>query len=80
MGGRRHPRRDPGTSQRHLETRTISTGNFARGEFASARHHRTARLRQSPIASPNARRGIAKVATGTVKWFNADKGYGFIQQ
>jgi cold shock protein len=26
------------------------------------------------------RRGIAKVATGTVKWFNAEKGYGFISQ
>jgi len=26
------------------------------------------------------RRGIATVATGTVKWFNADKGFGFISQ
>jgi CspA family cold shock protein len=42
-------------------------------------HGITARL-GSPPASPNARRGIATVATGTVKWFNADKGYGFIQQ
>ena len=26
------------------------------------------------------RRGLAKVATGTVKWFNAEKGFGFISQ
>lgn len=26
------------------------------------------------------RRGIATVATGTVKWFNSEKGYGFISQ
>jgi CspA family cold shock protein len=32
------------------------------------------------VSTSNARRGIATVATGTVKWFNADKGYGFIQQ
>jgi CspA family cold shock protein len=24
--------------------------------------------------------GIGSMATGTVKWFNADKGFGFIQQ
>ena len=42
-------------------------------------HGITARL-GSPLCTSNARRGIATVATGTVKWFNADKGYGFIQQ
>jgi CspA family cold shock protein len=26
------------------------------------------------------RRGIAAVASGTVKWFNAEKGFGFISQ
>jgi CspA family cold shock protein len=26
------------------------------------------------------RRGIATVATGTVKWFNNEKGFGFISQ
>jgi CspA family cold shock protein len=33
----------------------------------------------SPVPSV-IRRGIAEVATGTVKWFNAEKGYGFISQ
>ena len=63
---------------KRLETDGFPTGNFRRGEFAFARHHRT--VGQSPRCGSNAREGIATVATGTVKWFNADKGYGFIQQ
>ena len=54
------------------------TGNFPRGE--SLLHGINARLGSPPRCESNARRGIATVATGTVKWFNADKGYGFIQQ
>ena len=42
-------------------------------------HGITARL-GNPPGQANARRGIAAVATGTVKWFNNDKGYGFISQ
>jgi cold shock protein len=34
----------------------------------------------SPSATSNRTRGIAIVATGTVKWFNSEKGYGFISQ
>jgi cold shock protein len=30
------------------------------------------------VASSMANRGLEHMATGTVKWFNADKGFGFI--
>jgi CspA family cold shock protein len=39
--------------------------------------HRTGRQSPHPAIS---RKGIATVATGTVKWFNAEKGFGFISQ
>jgi cold shock protein len=36
-------------------------------------------LRSRPRVLTMGRQGRADVATGTVKWFNPDKGYGFIQ-
>jgi cold shock protein len=35
-----------------------------------------------PASAPSTAesKGTAEVATGTVKWFNAEKGYGFISQ
>jgi cold shock protein len=36
--------------------------------------------RALPEWKATSRRGFAAVATGTVKWFNAEKGYGFISQ
>ena len=40
----------------------------------------TARVEQSPSAYPYYQGEVPTVATGTVKWFNADKGFGFISQ
>jgi cold shock protein len=41
---------------------------------------RTGRLAAGAARSPRglANRGLELMATGTVKWFNADKGFGFI--
>ncbi len=38
------------------------------------------RLPAAGCNSEGTRRGIATVASGTVKWFNSEKGYGFISQ
>jgi CspA family cold shock protein len=36
--------------------------------------------RNTLLGNGSQRRGSATVATGTVKWFNAEKGFGFISQ
>ncbi len=35
-------------------------------------------LRKTPGARPVPQNGLGNMATGTVKWFNATKGFGFI--
>ena len=40
----------------------------------------TARVEQSPPHIRTYQGEVPTVATGTVKWFNADKGFGFISQ
>jgi CspA family cold shock protein len=48
--------------------------------------HRSTELLQAesheahPLATVSNEKGDANVATGTVKWFNAEKGFGFISQ
>jgi CspA family cold shock protein len=44
-------------------------------EYLSEYRMRTLRLLCPFLSS---RGGVSSMATGTVKWFNADKGYGFI--
>ena len=39
-----------------------------------------ATLRGSPVHDACGGKGNATVASGTVKWFNAEKGFGFISQ
>jgi CspA family cold shock protein len=40
----------------------------------------TPRLDGRVSAGKSSGKGIAEMATGTVKWFNAEKGFGFISQ
>jgi hypothetical protein len=65
IGG--HPGRVPGF-QRRIANRTLETGEFSCCAPSDG----------ATLSASIQDRG-ADVATGTVKWFNATKGFGFIQ-
>ncbi|MEY2245334.1 cold-shock protein, partial [Streptomyces sp. BF23-18] len=48
------------------------------GHFRRGNHHGDAESAQCGSRAPSQRR--IDMATGTVKWFNAEKGFGFIEQ
>ena len=74
-------------SKRLGQTRRVSSVLTARraapsDEYAQAGSRRRVFLAVSwvtDLGRHRVRKGSADVATGTVKWFNATKGYGFIQ-
>lgn len=75
-GSNRRPPRQPATPAELLIASKRSPGSVSRGEHRGA--HRSADLAGTRADRHRMIRGDAIMATGSVKWFNPTKGFGFI--